>query len=404
MLVVALKANPAAKLTISGYHSAAGDARREPGTGQAACLRGARRAEGAPASPTTGWCWRSRVAEANLAGEDPTGAPRRSDGEVTPQPRAGWCQAQPRRASRNNAGTSALEQPLTDSLGERLKSATKGLHHEVERGPFMRALLRGSLSAQAYCALLRNLHDDLRRARSRRSPHARASGPEAGCTVAALARREALAHDLDALHGPDWAGELQLLQAGRRYVQHLRAARPGQRPSCAGRARLRALPGRPERRPDAAPHRREQLAAVGRPARPSTTSARRPTWPRLKQRFRAGLDERGRRARATTCRRWSTKPHSRSSCTSCSTNWRSTARPGAGARRLERSAHRAEGAESAVQRGGALGRHLQFLAAAAPRARGVAVGDVHRRQAGVGEDRADQVVGLAPARACARAS
>jgi heme oxygenase len=126
-----------------------------------------------------------------------------------------------RARSRNNADTFALEQPLTDSLGERLKSATKGLHHEVERGPFMRALLRGSLERIAYCALLRNLYEIYDALETALDTHAEHPGLKP-LRLLGLARREALARDLEALHGPNWARELEVLQACRRYVQHLR--------------------------------------------------------------------------------------------------------------------------------------------------------------------------------------
>jgi len=116
---------------------------------------------------------------------------------------------------------SLLEQPLTESLGEQLKSATKGLHHEVERGPFMRALLRGKLDRAGYCALLRNLYDIYDALERALDTHAEHPGLKA-LRLPGLARREVLARDLEALHGPNWAAELELLEAGRRYVKHLR--------------------------------------------------------------------------------------------------------------------------------------------------------------------------------------
>jgi heme oxygenase (biliverdin-producing, ferredoxin) len=113
-----------------------------------------------------------------------------------------------------------LERPLTESLGERLKSATKGLHHEVERGPFMRALLRGSLDCAAYCALLRNLYDIYDALEVALETHAEHPGLKP-LRLSGLERREALARDLEDLHGPNWAGELKVLEGCRRYVKHL---------------------------------------------------------------------------------------------------------------------------------------------------------------------------------------
>lgn len=109
---------------------------------------------------------------------------------------------------------------MTESLGARLKSATKGLHHEVERAPFMRALLRGSLDRAAYCALLRNLYAIYDALEVALDKHAEHPGLKP-LRLSGLARREALARDLEALHGPNWACELTVLESGRRYVQHL---------------------------------------------------------------------------------------------------------------------------------------------------------------------------------------
>jgi heme oxygenase len=114
-----------------------------------------------------------------------------------------------------------LEQPLTDSLGEQLKSATKGLHHDVERGPFMRALLRGKLDLASYCALLRNLYDIYDALETALDTHTELPGLKP-LRSPGLARREALALDLEALHGPNWAAELKVLEACSRYVEHLR--------------------------------------------------------------------------------------------------------------------------------------------------------------------------------------
>ena len=110
---------------------------------------------------------------------------------------------------------------MTQSLGERLKSATKGLHDEVERGPFMRALLRGRLDRAAYCAMLRNLHDIYAVLEAALESHAGHPGLKP-LLLSGLARHDALAHDLEALHGPEWARELEVLEACKSYVQHLR--------------------------------------------------------------------------------------------------------------------------------------------------------------------------------------
>ena len=71
LLVVALKANPAAKVTISGYHSAAGDLtqNQELAKQRAFAVRDALKAQGIPDDRVV--LEKPRSAEANLAGEDP---------------------------------------------------------------------------------------------------------------------------------------------------------------------------------------------------------------------------------------------------------------------------------------------------------------------------------------------
>lgn len=117
---------------------------------------------------------------------------------------------------------------MTPSLAERLRSATRELHAEVERAGVMRRLLRGDLPRPAYCALLRSLHAiyaALEAALQRHSGHPQIAPwmrPE-------LPRRERLERDLLALHGADWA-EIACAPAAQRYAGHLQVLcdeRPG---------------------------------------------------------------------------------------------------------------------------------------------------------------------------------
>lgn len=107
-----------------------------------------------------------------------------------------------------------------DGLATRLRSATRTLHTEVERGPFMHALLRGQLGQAAYCALLRNLHSIYAALESALVLHA-ADVLVSPVYFPALFRRDALARDLEVLHGKAWAQEIDLQPVCRAYVAQL---------------------------------------------------------------------------------------------------------------------------------------------------------------------------------------
>lgn len=109
---------------------------------------------------------------------------------------------------------------LTDSLGERLKAATKDLHRAVERGPFMQALLSGRLDRGAYALLLRNLHALYRALETAMDEHAQHPAV-LPLRLPGLPRVDALARDAQHLHGPAWQDELQELPATSRYRLHL---------------------------------------------------------------------------------------------------------------------------------------------------------------------------------------
>ncbi len=109
---------------------------------------------------------------------------------------------------------------MTESLGERLKAATKDLHHEVERAPFMRALLRGTLDRPSYALLLRNLHAIYSELEGALDAQA-ANAPLQSLRLTGMPRRQALAQDLLVLHGPLWSTQLAVVEAGERYAHHL---------------------------------------------------------------------------------------------------------------------------------------------------------------------------------------
>lgn len=106
------------------------------------------------------------------------------------------------------------------NLAGRLREATQALHATVERSGVMHRLLRGQLDRRGYCRLLRNLQPIYAALEAGLSRHADHPGlAPLGC--AALYRSTALAADLQALHGPDWATTLDRVDASTRYGEHL---------------------------------------------------------------------------------------------------------------------------------------------------------------------------------------
>jgi heme oxygenase len=106
-------------------------------------------------------------------------------------------------------------------LAQRLREGTKSLHREAERAGIMPALLGGRLPVQGFIALQRNLHAiyaELEPALERHAGHASL----AAIYQPLLARCDALAADLEALHGASWRDELPLAPATVDYVQRLR--------------------------------------------------------------------------------------------------------------------------------------------------------------------------------------
>ena len=114
-------------------------------------------------------------------------------------------------------------------LPEALRTETHDLHTQVERSPFMSALLRGRLDRTAYGALLRNLHAIYAALEPALARHAQ--DPDLSpLMLPGLPREASLRHDLDALHGGDWHSTFPLQPATLRYVARLHAldaTRPG---------------------------------------------------------------------------------------------------------------------------------------------------------------------------------
>jgi heme oxygenase len=106
--------------------------------------------------------------------------------------------------------------PLTTALRE----GTVALHREAERAGIMRELLRGRVTRGGYCALLRNLHALYMTLESALVRQA-ADPAIALISLPALARNQALAGDLEWLHGPHWEQDIPLQPAMVRYVERL---------------------------------------------------------------------------------------------------------------------------------------------------------------------------------------
>ena len=109
---------------------------------------------------------------------------------------------------------------VATGLSERLRNETRALHTEVERGPFMHAMLRGQLGRPAYCRLLRNLHPIYEALETALVQHA-TDALVAPVYFPALFRSKALERDLDALHGNNWQREIATQAACRTYVTRL---------------------------------------------------------------------------------------------------------------------------------------------------------------------------------------
>lgn len=110
---------------------------------------------------------------------------------------------------------------MSMGLAQRLREGTRALHGAAERAGVMPALLRGTLPAPQFHRLQRNLqavYAALEPALQRHAAHPLL----APLPLAGLLRSAALAADLQALHGADWATALPLTDAARAYAERLR--------------------------------------------------------------------------------------------------------------------------------------------------------------------------------------
>ena len=94
------------------------------------------------------------------------------------------------------------------------------LHAEAERAGIMPRLLRGQIDRATYCALLRNLHTIYAALEPALALHA-AHPLVAPLHAPTLRRQQALAADLELLHGEGWAAEIPVRPAAADCAQRL---------------------------------------------------------------------------------------------------------------------------------------------------------------------------------------
>lgn len=109
---------------------------------------------------------------------------------------------------------------MTAGLAGRLRAETHDLHTQVERSPFMAALIKGRLGLQAYSLFLRNLHPIYAELEAGLATHARLAAL-APLGLPRLFRTQAIAHDLQALCGSTWDTALPVLAPAARYRERL---------------------------------------------------------------------------------------------------------------------------------------------------------------------------------------
>lgn len=109
---------------------------------------------------------------------------------------------------------------MRPGLAGRLRAETQTLHTQVERSPFMAALIKGRVGLQAYSLFLRNLHPLYAALEAGLADHAGLPAL-APLYLPRLFRTQAITHDLQALWGSGWETGLQVLAPAERYRQRL---------------------------------------------------------------------------------------------------------------------------------------------------------------------------------------
>lgn len=114
----------------------------------------------------------------------------------------------------------AAAEPSRPALSDMLREGTRDAHRAAERGPFVRAFLRGQLDRDTYVRMLGGLlrvYAALEDGLLRRRGHPLV----APFVLPALFRAPALAVDLAHFLGPAWQSRLAPSPAAERYAAHL---------------------------------------------------------------------------------------------------------------------------------------------------------------------------------------
>jgi heme oxygenase len=112
------------------------------------------------------------------------------------------------------------------SLAERLRNETRSLHEEVEQSTFIATLLRGQLSREAYCALLRNLYE-IYEALEATVAAASEDLLIRAVFVPELGRVSKIESDLDVLHGSNWRSAIVISSTTKIYADRIRGLASG---------------------------------------------------------------------------------------------------------------------------------------------------------------------------------
>ena len=102
----------------------------------------------------------------------------------------------------------------------RLKEATRELHIQAERSGVMLDLMRGRMSLDAYCLLLRNLQTIYAALEAAMDEH-RADANVRQLWRPELRRLAAIEQDLDHLHGGNWREDMRPLHAANAYAERI---------------------------------------------------------------------------------------------------------------------------------------------------------------------------------------
>jgi heme oxygenase len=115
---------------------------------------------------------------------------------------------------------------MAASLARQLRVRTAGLHRKAQRTGIMHELAHRRASLAGYTLLLRNLWPAYFELESALERHSAAPGVGRFARPI-LYRAPAIAQDLAALSGPDWADRIPLLEAGKAYAARVAAAAAG---------------------------------------------------------------------------------------------------------------------------------------------------------------------------------